>query len=340
MTSVTASVIVATLNEAANIDHVMDIALSDQAVIELIIADGGSNDKTVDKIHARAATDDRVKLIHNPDRGQAAGLNRAASLATGTLLTRLDGHTRYGDDYVSASLGAWRQGVAVGGPMLAEGSTPWARATTSAMQDPLAVGPARFRHADQVEEVDTVYLGTFDRSTFLAIGGYRSFPSGTVEDTDFCARWRSNGGTVIVDPAIESWYHPRETWRGLVRQYFRYGHGKAELVWINGHLPSLRPLAPSLLLTGLVVTGIIGFTATWLPFAALTLLWLGALTLIGARSDSLRIRTAVVAGTMHTAYGAGLWRGIFTGRPIVRALGFDSEALPDANRTDATDDQD
>jgi len=38
MTPTTASVIVATLNEAANIDHVMDIALSDQAVIELIIS--------------------------------------------------------------------------------------------------------------------------------------------------------------------------------------------------------------------------------------------------------------------------------------------------------------
>jgi len=42
MTPATASVIVATLNEAANIDHVMDIALNDRSVIEVIIADGGS----------------------------------------------------------------------------------------------------------------------------------------------------------------------------------------------------------------------------------------------------------------------------------------------------------
>jgi hypothetical protein len=35
-------VIIATLNEAANIEHVMDTALADDLVIELIISDGGS----------------------------------------------------------------------------------------------------------------------------------------------------------------------------------------------------------------------------------------------------------------------------------------------------------
>jgi len=82
MTTVTASVIVATLNEAANIDHIVDIALADDRVVELIIADGGSQDMTVEKIQARILRDARVTLIHNPDRGQAAGLNRAAVAAT------------------------------------------------------------------------------------------------------------------------------------------------------------------------------------------------------------------------------------------------------------------
>jgi succinoglycan biosynthesis protein ExoA len=328
MTAVTASVIVATLNEAANIDHIVDIALRDDRVIELIIADGGSDDKTTEKIRARIVHDSRIRLINNPDRGQAAGLNRAAVAASGTLLVRLDGHSRYASDYVSASLAAWSEGQAVGGPMNAEGSNAWERATANAMDDPLAVGPARFHHAETVEEVDTVYLGTFDRSTFLTLGGYRTFPSGTVEDTDFYARWRSNGGTVLVDPTIESWYHPRNSWRKLVRQYFSYGRGKAELIWINGRLPSLRPLAPSLLGLGFLVTLIIGFTVTWVPFVALAILWTAALALITARSQTPRLRTAIVAGTMHISYGAGLWWGLLAGRPRVEALG-----LSDGTRT-------
>jgi succinoglycan biosynthesis protein ExoA len=321
MKAVTASVIVATFNEAANIDHIVDTALRDDRVVELIIADGGSNDKTVEKIRGRMGQDDRIRLIHNQDRGQAAGLNRAARAASCALLIRLDGHSRYATDYVTASIAAWRPGVAVGGPMNAAGATAWQRATANAMGDPLAIGPARFHHADHVEQVDTVYLGTFDRSAFLTLGGYRTFPSGTVEDTDFYARWRNNGGIVLVDPAIETWYEPRPTWRGLVRQYFRYGRGKSELLWINGRLPSLRPLAPALLVFGFVLAAAIGLVATWLPFAALIALWVAALALIGTRAKTLHLRTAIVAGTMHVTYGAGLWWGLLRGRPSVKTLG-------------------
>jgi glycosyltransferase involved in cell wall biosynthesis len=314
-------VIVAVLNEEANIGHVMDTALSNKVVVEFIVADGGSTDETVQKVLERAQDDPRVILVHNPDKGQAAGLNRAAETATGALLVRLDGHTRYADNYVAASLLAWEPGVAVGGPMRAEGSTPWGRATATAMDDHLAIGPAKFHHADEVEDVDTVYLGMFDREKFISIGGYRSFPSGTVEDTDFYTRWHSDGGIVRVDPAIKSWYRPRDTWRGLARQYFRYGRGKAELVWLNGRLPSLRPLAPALLVAGAVVFIVVGFTVTWVPLAALTVSWLGALALVATRAKTSPVRTGVVAGTMHAAYGSGLWWGLLSGRPTVKTLG-------------------
>ncbi len=325
MTAVTASVIVATLNEASNIDHIVDTALRDDRVIELIIADGGSDDTTVAKIRARITHDNRVRLIANPDRGQAAGLNRAAAAASGTLLVRLDGHSRYAVDYVTASIDAWQPNLAVGGPMNAEGSTPWESATANAMDDPLAIGPARFHHAETVEEVDTVYLGAFERSAFLALDGYQTFPSGTVEDTDFYARWRARGGTVVVDPTLKSWYRPRSSWRGLVRQYFRYGRGKAELLWINGRLPSLRPLAPALLVAGTAVLLVVGFTVSWVPLAVLVGAWLGILTVVGARAQAPKIRTGVVAGTMHAAYGTGLWWGLLAGRPKVEALGLSDD---------------
>ncbi len=328
MTLVTASVIVATLNEAANIDHVIDIALSDDAVIEVIIADGGSLDATIEYVWSRAAADQRIRLVHNPHQLQAAGLNRAAALASGTLLVRLDAHTRYAEDYVAASLAASKPGVAVGGPMHAEGSTKWAAATAAAMVDPLAIGPARFHHASDVETVDTVYLGTFERDRFLAIGGYRTFPSGTVEDTDFYTRWRANGGTVVVDPAIKSWYHPRDTWRGLAIQYVRYGAGKAELLWVNGRLPSLRPLAPVLLVAGFVVAGVLAVLSTWIPLAALGGSWLAVLGVVAARARSTRIRAAIVAATMHVAYGVGMWWRMLSGRPTVRILGFEPRQGP------------
>jgi glycosyltransferase involved in cell wall biosynthesis len=321
MSRETASVIVAVLNEEANIGHVMDTALSNKVVVEIIVADGGSTDATVEKVHARAQDDPRVALVHNPERGQAAGLNRAASAASGSILIRLDGHTRYADNYVTASLLASKPGVAVGGPMLAEGSTAWEAATAQAMADPLAIGPAKFHHADGVEDVDTVYLGTFEREKFISIGGYRTFPSGTVEDTDFYTRWRASGGTVRVDPSIMSWYRPRDSWRGLVHQYFRYGLGKAELVWLNGRLPSPRPLAPAILVVAIGVLTITGIVWTWIPLAVLGLAWFTALGIVALRARSYRLRTALAAATMHIGYGGGFWWGLGKGRPNIQTLG-------------------
>jgi succinoglycan biosynthesis protein ExoA len=300
----------------------MDVALSDEAVIELIIADGGSNDKTISRIQARANQDSRVRLISNPDKHQSAGLNLAASAARGDLLVRLDAHTRYAADYVAASITAWAPGIAVGGPMTAEGGTPWEVAISEAMGDPLAIGPARFHHADEVEQVDTVYLGTFERQAFLDYGGYRSFPSGTVEDTDFYARWRQAGGRVMVDPSIRSWYRPRGSWKSLARQYLRYGQGKAELIWLNGRLPSLRPLAPALLVVGLLGGLVAAAVRTWIPLAALMAAWTAAVTFVGVRSRSNKFRTAIVTATMHMAYGIGLWVGVFSGSPTVQTIGF------------------
>lgn len=326
MSQPTVSVIVATFNEEANIDHVLDVALSEATVVEALVADGGSSDATIGRVLARSEIDPRVRLLDNPDQGQSAGLNRAANHATGDLLVRLDAHTRYADDYVATSLASWAPATAVGGPMLAEGDTKWAQAVALAMKNPLAIGPARFRHANKVEEVDTVYLGTFERERFLDLGGYRTFPSGTVEDTDFYSRWRAAGGTVIVNPAIVSWYKPRSTWRDILRQYFRYGVGKAELVWLNGRLPTPRPLAPVVFVAALAVTGVIAIGWrragwTWIPLAALGAIWVGALGSVAARAKKLRLRTAIVAGTMHLAYGAGFWTGLVSGRPKVKTLG-------------------
>jgi hypothetical protein len=205
--------------------------------------------------------------------------------------------------------------------MLAEGTTAWAKATAGAMRDSFAIGPAKFRHANHAEDVDTVYLGTFERERFLGLGGYRTFPSGTVEDTDLYARWRASGGSVRVDPSITCWYQPRGSWTGLVRQYFRYGMGKGELVWLNGRLPSKRPLAPAILVGAAVVCVLIGIAWTWVPFGALVIAWAGVLGIVGARTTSHRVRTAVVAATMHVAYGSGLWWGIFRRRPEVQTLG-------------------
>jgi glycosyltransferase involved in cell wall biosynthesis len=290
--------------------------------VEIIIADGGSHDGTLERLERWAATEPRLKIIHNDRKVQSFGVNEAAATSTADLLVRADGHTRYAPDYISQSVHTVLEtGSAAGGRMNPVGSNRFGRAVAAAMNSPFTMGPARFHHADRREEVDTVYLGAFPRVDFLDIGGFRAFPSGAAEDADFYHRWRSSGRTVVVDPVIHSEYTPRDNPRSLWSQYHRYGLGKAEMLWVNGRFPSLRPLAPALLIVGLVATALIAVIGgTWWPLISLVGAWLALILVVGARSGEsipLVIGAAVV---MHVGYGLGVTYGLLRGPCAVHHL--------------------
>ncbi|MGH8872177.1 MAG: glycosyltransferase family 2 protein [Acidimicrobiia bacterium] len=312
------------LNEVESIDDVIGDILAQeyQGHLELVIADGGSTDGTGDKLKDWAGQDFRVKIIDNPDRRQAFGLNRAVSEASGLVLVRADGHTRYASDYVTSSVQALQElGGAVGGPMTPEGATSFGRAVAAAMKSPLTMGPGRFHHATTREEVDTVYLGAFKRADFEALGGFRSFPSGSSEDADFYFRWRESGRKVYVDPGIVSTYRPRDTQGALWSQYFRYGLGKAEMVWLNGKLPSPRPLPPMILVIGLLTTLVLGIlTGIWWPLIVGVASWALLLVWVALRSRESPLRVVVAAGVMHLAYGVGMVWGLLRGPAPIRHL--------------------
>ncbi len=318
------TVILPVLNEARHIDEVIsDLLRQDyEGRLEVIVADGGSTDGTREKVLAVAHGDSRVRVIENPETRQAFGLNRAAAAANGEILVRADGHTRFAPDYVRTSVRVLEEiGGAVGGRMSPLGRTPFGEAVAAAMESPLTMGPGRFHHATKREEVDTVYLGAFRREDFEVLGGFRSFPSGSSEDADFYYRWRRSGRRVHVDPWIVSSYTPRDSARSLWRQYFGYGQGKAEMLWVNGELPSPRPLAPMVLVLGLLVLAGVGLiTAVWWPLLAAVAGWLLLLIWVALRREGSSFRVVAAAGIMHLAYGVGMVWGLVRGPGPVRHL--------------------
>ena len=316
------SVILPVLDEADLIEGVIGDLLGQDydGPLEVIVADGGSTDDTKEKVLALAQRDQRVRVIDNPERRQTFGLNRAAAAATGEILVRADGHTRFAPDYVRTSVQVLEEvGGAVGGRMSPVGRSPFGEAVAAAMESRLTMGPGRFHHATKREEVDTVYLGAFQREDFVALDGFRAFPSGSSEDADFYYRWRTSGRKVYVDPSIVSAYHPRDTAAGLWRQYFRYGMGKAEMLWVNGELPSWRPLAPLALVLGLVLFTLVGLvTGGWVTLSVLAGVWLLVLVWVALRADAPMLGVFRAAGIMHLAYGLGMVWGLARGPGPVR----------------------
>lgn len=311
------------LNEAAGLDEVL-ASLRDQdyeGAWELVAVDGGSRDGTPSVLASWTERLPRLLVVAAPEgrRNLTGSLMLAAETAAGKIAIRADAHTVYAEDYVRRNVEALLETDAdlVGGPMCPEGSTPFGRAVASVMVNPWVVGPAPYRRVLKRRRADTVYLGAILRSRLLGMG-LRRFPSGVAEDADLAYRIRKQGGEVVLDPAIRSRYRPRSTLAALWRQFYRYGRAKAEMLYANRELPTLRPLAP----LGLTIALAAGLSAA--P-------WLGWWWLLGC-SGGWAVYLAVVTGgwprqvvaaaTVQLSNGLGILTAIAAGpRRVTRSVG-------------------
>lgn len=321
------AVLLPVLNEAASLDECLDsLAVQDYpGKWSLVVAEGGSTDGTLDLLESWRDRLPDLTIVDNPQRLQSHGLNRAAQAAEADVLVRADAHSTYATDYLRRSVDALQSSdaVAAGGVLRPESRSAFGRAVAIAMRSPLAVGPGKFHHGSRRQAVDTVYLGAFRREDFLAAGGYRAFPSGVAEDADLYYRWRQQGRRVLLDPAIRSAYQPRDAPGSLARQFRLYGLGKADMLFVNGRWPSLRPLGPLALVTGLIVTASLGLAGRWWSaFWALLGSWLVVLGAEMARlatTPATWVRSLAAAAIMHLAYGGGLLQGLLRNPRSVRA---------------------
>ena len=146
------SVIMAVLDEAESIDGVVSdlLAQAYDGPLEVIVADGGSIDGTLGKLEGWAKKDRRLTVIHNPLRRQAPGLNLATEKASGEILVRADGHTRFAADYVRGSVNVLEETGGRGGrPDVSGGPVPVRQGGGGGDEEPAHDGPGSvppFRH--------------------------------------------------------------------------------------------------------------------------------------------------------------------------------------------------
>jgi len=84
------------LNQAAFIEAAVRSVLGqDWLSVELIVADGGSTDGTLEILRGLAQTDSRLRVACEPDNGFAAALNKALSKVRGTVVGWLNADDLY-----------------------------------------------------------------------------------------------------------------------------------------------------------------------------------------------------------------------------------------------------
>ena len=229
---------------------------------EVIVADGGSTDRTRDIVGAIAAAGS-TRAPHRQSRPDAGGGVESGDQASrGDVIARQDGHAEWAPDHLSRSVALLLSSGAdnVGGRQDAIGDGASGRAIARAMSSPFGVGGARFRYSEHEEEMPTVFLGTFRRSAFERVGLFdEAYPPH--EDYELNERIRATGGRIVFSPEIRTRYHVRSGLQALGRQYFRYGRGKVRVARASpGVIRPYHLVAPALVaalpvMAAMVVTG-------------------------------------------------------------------------------------
>jgi len=220
-------------------------------LIEILVADGRSTDRTREILATLGDEDPRIRVIDNPERLQAAGLNQIIREAHGEVIVRMDVHCEYVPSYLRACVETLERTGAdnVGGSQRARARTGFQRALCAALASPLGVGNAKYRTAGEEGFVDTVFLGAFRRRVFERIGLYDPHAI-TNEDAELNQRLIASGGKVFLSKDVEVHYYPRDSYAALAKQYYKYGRGRARTLLKLGKFLSLRPMTPFFMVVG------------------------------------------------------------------------------------------
>ena len=324
------SVIVACRNERKYIRNCLD-SLCRQVLgdikIEVLIADGMSDDGTRQILDLYRRIVLPLRVIDNPDKIASAGLNAAIRAARGEIIIRMDAHSEYAPDYVCRCLEVLNETSAdnVGGPALTRADGYLGRAIALAYHCAFSCGGAKFHDVEYEGYVDTVPYGCWRKSTLERIGLFDESLSRN-QDDELNLRLISSGGRIWQSPRIVSWYRPRATLTALFRQYFQYGFWKVSVIRKHTKPGSWRHLIPgACLLIGVAlflgavgaslsgseswksafITACAGFAA---PYFAVSV---GAAFLIARRRGWRFLPVLpIVFATYHFSYGLGFVLGL------------------------------
>ena len=330
------AVIVPCRNEAEFIEDCIDALMAQEAVpkdYSVLVLDGMSDDGTREILSRLTAKYPRLRVLDNPELIVSTALNRGIIASNSSVVIRVDGHARFASDFVRANLEllvehpeAW----AVGGPIVHQGRSTFAKGVALAMSSRFGVGSASHRNECYEGYVESAQFPAIRRWVFDRVG---TFDEDLVrnQDEEFNFRVTRSGGKIYISPRVKYEYFVRETPAQLWRQFLQYGYWKVPVMLRHGRPIALRHVMPTLFVVG---TALCILGALVLPeparllaaapiaayLAAVCLFFFGKIA--EGRKVLVSASASLAAMIMHTAYGCGTILGLLRppeNSPAVRA---------------------
>ncbi len=316
------SILIPIRNEAAYIERCLDAVISQDyplTQLEVLIADGMSDDGTRELIAQYAEEYSCVKLFDNPGKIVAKGLNLLTPLAKGEILIRVDGHCVIASDYV-------RQCVAhitdagvdgVGGPMRSIGEDDLSVAIALAMSSKFGVGGSSFRtESGKTKLVDTVPFPAYTHTIIEKVGMYDE-ELVRDQDDEYNYRIRKEGGKVLLAEDVHSTYYSRGSLRKLWQQFFQYGFWKVRVLQKHPKQMRTRQFTPPVFVFALAASLLVTLLHP-LGWVVAAPVYGGYLLLNSLASFAIGIKNRcrkcwllpIIFAIIHIGYGLGFLVGL------------------------------
>ncbi len=297
-------------------------------LIEVIVVDGMSEDRTREIVTEISERDDRVLLVDNERKITPVAMNLGIKASKGDYIFFSGAHSEMPSDYVSKCIKHAVESGAdnVGGVTKIEPRVKSAVgiAISKVLSSPLGVGGAKFKTGvKKPTEVDTVPFGCYKREVFDRIG-YFNEKLVRNQDIEFNLRLKRAGGKIILFPDIELTYYSRSTFKELWKNNFGNGF------WViagskYADIPfSIRHLVPLIFVLTLLI-GIV-FCVFLSIVCKLHIIILGVyflLTLFESftKGESLSVILLIILAfpILHISYGIGSLCAIFFSARAVKS---------------------
>jgi len=325
MNNKTVSIIIPCRNEERHIANCIQ-SLFDcdypQKLIEILVIDGNSSDKTREIILQLQKRYDHLNLINNPDIYTSFALNLGLKNARNEFVMIASAHSTFAKNYISEIINSMERLDCDGaGGVLTTDVKIKTKKTLSickVLSNKFGVGNSMFRvGTGNPLLVDTVPFGIYKKSIFESVG-YYNVQLIRNQDMEFSKRLIANKKRIYLIPSAKCTYYARENYKDLAKNNFGNGLWIPKTIYVTKRLDSLslRHFIPLMFLLSLLIPTLFMLKIPSLILISSSSLIIYLLTIIivsfKIKDNSTNIKYIFWSFiVLHFSYGFGSLVGLF-----------------------------